>query len=143
MASPPTYEEAQAQLNAFLAKGVQPSVAEKARIAMANELSKPETTQSLIDEVKALGNSAIEIDQAFERVRVDLGKVDQNNYKDKNGNPVPKMQPKWVRFQQVCHHNSPRRHEHNMAINFFRTALHEIIMGLTRDSNEHRVLHQW
>lgn len=97
----PTYEQAQAELNAFLAKGVPPSVVEKAQTAMADEVAKPETAKALIDEVKALGDSAIKIDQAFERVRIDLGKVDNNNYKDKDGKPIPKMQPTWVGFQKV------------------------------------------
>ena len=98
---PPTYKQAQAQLNQFLANGVPDTVKEKAQAAMADELSKLETAQSLLDEVRALGDSAIKIDQAFERVKIDLGAVDQNNYKDKSGNPIPKLQPTWIGYQQV------------------------------------------
>ena len=58
----------------------------------------------VMDEVKALGDNAVKVDEAFERVRVGLGKVDQNDYKDKNGNPVPKFQPTWVGYQKVAFH---------------------------------------
>ncbi|PPR02764.1 hypothetical protein CVT24_002252 [Panaeolus cyanescens] len=76
------------------------SVQEKAQAAMADEVTKPSTQQSLMDEVKALGDSVIVVDEAFERVKIGLGKVDQNDYKDKNGNPVPKYQPTWIGYQK-------------------------------------------
>ncbi|PPQ73411.1 hypothetical protein CVT24_008505 [Panaeolus cyanescens] len=75
-------------------------VQEKAQAAMAQEAAKDSTVKGLMAEVVALGDSALVIDQAFERVRIALGKVDQNNYKDKKGKPIPKLQPTWVGYQK-------------------------------------------
>ncbi|KIJ60872.1 hypothetical protein HYDPIDRAFT_43068 [Hydnomerulius pinastri MD-312] len=72
----------------------------KAQVAIANEVSKSDTMDKLMDEVKALGDSVLKVDEAFERVRVNLGTVDKNDYKDKQGNPVPKFQPTWVAYQK-------------------------------------------
>ncbi|KAJ3552646.1 hypothetical protein NP233_g12832 [Leucocoprinus birnbaumii] len=66
---------------------------EKAEEAMAKEATKPKTYQPLMEEVEALGDSVVKVDEAFEQVRVGLGKVDNNNYKDKEGNPIPKTDP--------------------------------------------------
>ncbi|PPQ72187.1 hypothetical protein CVT24_002399 [Panaeolus cyanescens] len=55
---------------------------------------------AVMDEVKVLGDSVLVVDQAFERVRIILGSVDDNDYKDKYGHPIPKLQPTWVGFQQ-------------------------------------------
>ena len=93
---PPSYDAAMAQLKQLQDKGVSDAVKEKAQAAIADELAKPETAKNLLEEVKKLGDSAIKIDQAFERVKNDLGKVDQNNYKDKNGKPIAKLQPTWI-----------------------------------------------
>ena len=79
-----------------------PSVQEKGLAAMANEAAKPETKVNLMEEVQALADGAVKVDEAFERVRVGLGQVDSNNYKDKQGNPVPKFQPTWVGYQKAC-----------------------------------------
>lgn len=76
------------------------SVKNAAQAAMADEASKPETTDKLLEEVRGLSDSLIKIDQAFQRVKIDLGKVDANDYKDENGNPVPRFQPTWIGYQQ-------------------------------------------
>src|SRR4051812_4886833 len=78
-----------------------PTAKAKAEEAMAKEVAKPETQKTLMDEVKALGNSAVMVDEAFERVKVGLGKVDSNDYKDKNGKPIAKFQPTWIGYQKV------------------------------------------
>jgi len=80
-----------------------PSVQKKAQEAMTAEVSKDETTDKLMAEVTALGDSVVKVDEAFERVKIGLGKVDANNYKDKNGKPVAKFQPTWIGFQKVCY----------------------------------------
>jgi hypothetical protein len=98
---PPTYEQAMAQLKEYTDKGVTQVVKDKAQAAIAEELAKPETAKTLLDEVRKLADSAIKIDQAFNRVKNDLGTVDQNNYKDKDGNPIAKLQPTWIGFQLV------------------------------------------
>ncbi|KIK78496.1 hypothetical protein PAXRUDRAFT_323557 [Paxillus rubicundulus Ve08.2h10] len=86
------------QLNSL--PSIHPQAQAKAQEAIADEVSKSETTDKLMDEVKALGNSALKVDEAFERVRVNLGMVDENDYKDSQGNPVPKFQPTWVDYQK-------------------------------------------
>jgi hypothetical protein len=78
-----------------------PSAKAKAEAAMAEKVADPETGKNLLDEVKALGDSAVKVDNAFERVRLGLGQVDANNYKDKDGRPIPKLQPTWADYQKV------------------------------------------
>lgn len=56
---------------------------------------------SLMDEVMALRDSAIKIDQAFERVSRGLGQIDAKDYKDKNDKPIQKFQLTWVDYQTV------------------------------------------
>ncbi|KAF9226019.1 hypothetical protein BS17DRAFT_867367 [Gyrodon lividus] len=72
----------------------------KAQEAITDEVAKSDTTDKLMEEVKALGDSVLKVDEAFERVRVNLGVVDNNDYKDKDGNPIPKFQPTWVDYQK-------------------------------------------
>ncbi|PPR08017.1 hypothetical protein CVT24_011078 [Panaeolus cyanescens] len=60
------------------------SVQEKAQAAMLDEATKPETYQTLMDEVKALGDSVNVIDQTFETVRVGLKAIDDKHYTDKD-----------------------------------------------------------
>jgi hypothetical protein len=81
--------------------GLPQSVQEKAQAAMTAEAEKDETKTLLLEEVEALADSAVKVDEAFERVRIGLGTVDKNDYKDKKGNPVPKFQPTWVEYQKV------------------------------------------
>ncbi|KAF8069982.1 hypothetical protein FPV67DRAFT_995495 [Lyophyllum atratum] len=101
MTNPPTYEAALVELKKLQATPLPASVINTAQAAMAAEAEKPETAANLLDEVRALADSAVKVDQAFERVKIDLGKVDQNNYKDKDGKPVEKFQPKWIAYQKI------------------------------------------
>jgi predicted nuclease with TOPRIM domain len=71
-----------------------------AQEAMEKELAKPETINKLLAEVRALAGGAKKVDDAFERVRVGLAAVDENNYRDRNGE-IRKFQPTWVDFQKV------------------------------------------
>jgi len=86
------------QLNSLTS--IHPAAQTKAQEAIADEVSKSETTDKLMDEVKALGDSVLKVDEAFERVRINLGTVDSNDYKDSQGNPIPKFQPTWVDYQK-------------------------------------------
>lgn len=100
MSNPPTYEEALAQLTQLQSKPLPPSVQAVAQQAMAEKMADPQTATDLLTEVQGLSDSVIKIDAAFERVKQDLGKVDDNNYLDKNGQPIPKLQPTWIGYQQ-------------------------------------------
>jgi hypothetical protein len=69
--------------------------------AIVAELATPETKRKLMQEVEALANSVIQLNEDFERVRVGLAKIDDHNYMDKDGKPVDKFQPTWVNYQRV------------------------------------------
>lgn len=73
----------------------------KTGTAMTKYFEKHGIQKSLTDEVKALGDSVVKVDEAFERVRQELKKIDTNDYKDKDGKPIPKFQSTWVDFQTV------------------------------------------
>ncbi|KAG8776465.1 hypothetical protein FRC12_000899 [Ceratobasidium sp. 428] len=96
---PPSYDAAMAtvaKIKAALAND--PDKAQKAEAAMATAFADPKTNQQLLTEVRALSDAAIKIDQKFVSVSGELKLVDDNNYKDKNGNPVPKLKPQWDGF---------------------------------------------
>lgn len=73
---------------------------QKAEDAMAAEFAKPETNKKLLEEVKALGDAALKVDQTFVKVSGQLADVDNNSYNDKNGKPIPKLQPQWDAFHR-------------------------------------------
>ena len=58
----------------------------------------------IVKEVNKLAESAVATDAIFESIRVRLLVVDGNNYQDENGQPIPKLTPTWVKYQQVHHH---------------------------------------
>lgn len=100
---PPTYDEAMAKVRSIAASINPENTETKAKLvaAMAAKLQEPETAGKLLAEVRALGDGARKVNDAFNRVYVDLGTVDNNNYKDKNGAPIPKFQPKWKTYHEV------------------------------------------
>ena len=100
--SPPTYEEAIKELNALKAKGISTNDLAKAHSAMAKAASSSSTQREVLAQIKELAARAIAMDRSFERIRVDLGKVDAAEYLDKNGDPIEKLQPTWAGFQHVC-----------------------------------------
>jgi hypothetical protein len=53
-----------------------------------------------IEEIQLLAAHAINMDQAFERIKHDLEFVDKNDYKDKFGNPIAKLAPTWAGYQK-------------------------------------------
>lgn len=91
----------QAQLLELPGYSLPPSAKAKAEDAMIKHLEKADTQKSLMEEAKALRDNAIKVDEAFERVRKGLGNVDANDYKDKDGNPIPKFQSTWDGYQKV------------------------------------------
>lgn len=99
-ANPPSYDAAMAEIDQIKAK-LNAELQKKAEDAMAAEFEKPETNKKLLDEVKALGDAAIKVDQTFVKVSSELRNVDDNNYKDNHGNPIPKLKPTWDGFHNV------------------------------------------
>ncbi|KIJ46159.1 hypothetical protein M422DRAFT_250194 [Sphaerobolus stellatus SS14] len=81
--------------------GLPESVQLKALEAMQEEAGKDEIKNELLEEIKQLAGAAKNVDEAFERVRVGLGQVDNNNYTDSNGKPIGKFQPTWTGYQNA------------------------------------------
>lgn len=98
---PPSYEEALKLIDSL--KKTPPS-AEKlahAHQAMAREAADPKTHKILMKEIRNLAGAAIQISNSFEKVRLDLLRVDKNEYKNKDGTPVAKLAPGWTILQDV------------------------------------------
>jgi hypothetical protein len=72
-----------------------------AQDAIVAGLASPETKTKLMQEVGALADSALKVSEAFERIRVGLGRVDEQNYTGKDDKPVDKFQPTWISYQKV------------------------------------------
>ena len=72
-----------------------------AQEAIVAQLATPETKTKLVQEVEALADSALKVNESFERIKVGLGKIDEKNYEDKDGNLVDKFQPTWMGYQKV------------------------------------------
>lgn len=60
---------------------------------MAAELAKPETTQTLLEEARALSKATKRIDAAFIRVSNGLAEVDRNDFTGDKGEPLGKLNP--------------------------------------------------
>ncbi|KAF8069965.1 hypothetical protein FPV67DRAFT_1667868 [Lyophyllum atratum] len=97
MSNPPTYQVAMRQLELLKSQPIPLEIRCTAHKAMEKELSKPEITRSCLEEVKQLIDIVIKIDQAFERIKTDLGKIDNSYIICK---PVHKFQPSWIALQQ-------------------------------------------
>ncbi|KAF5376271.1 hypothetical protein D9615_008556 [Tricholomella constricta] len=97
MASSSSYQEALQQLQNLTSKPLPIGVQYTAIKAMEKELARPETTQSLFREVKQLIEDIIKIDQAFERVKTELGRIDDRIF---IGKPAEDFQPRWIGIQQ-------------------------------------------
>jgi len=101
--APPSYDAAMADIQKLKSK-VTADSQKKAEDAMAAEFAKPETSKKLLEEVKALGDAALKVDQSFVKVSNQLADVDKNEYKDKNGKPIPKLKPQWDGFHKTYIH---------------------------------------
>ena len=102
MALPPPYEQPPVynQLPSVVIGDPSPPHV-TAQEAIVVGLATPETRTRLMQQVEALADRALEVNEDFERIRVGLGKVDEKNYKDKDGKPVDKFQPTWIGYKKV------------------------------------------
>ncbi|EAU91942.2 hypothetical protein CC1G_11128 [Coprinopsis cinerea okayama7 len=91
-------ENVKAQLTEVHVLTQSPQVDDDAAKKAAEAVKKAQP--KLIKAIEELGRGALEIDAAFERVRIQLGDVDSLDFKDKNGNSVQKFQPTWLEYQQ-------------------------------------------
>ncbi|KAB5591448.1 hypothetical protein CTheo_5093 [Ceratobasidium theobromae] len=97
----PTYEDAQRDVDK-LKDSMTPDKQRAVSKAIADFLADPETSKRLLQQVQYLSDSTKKLHDAFNRISIGLGEVDQNNYKDEHGKPLPKFEPQWdgycVRF---------------------------------------------
>lgn len=96
----PTYEDAQKGVD-DLKKSMTPDKQKAAEKEIAKKMADPETSKSLLQQVQDLGDSTKKVYDAFNRVSTGLGEVDQNDYKDEHGKPLPKLKPQWDGFKAV------------------------------------------
>jgi len=68
-------------------------------VAMDKHISDPSTKEKLLAEIQDLFDRATAMTDSFERIKVQLGVVDAQDYKDGNGKPLGKLQPTWIGFQ--------------------------------------------
>lgn len=94
--------ETTAELQQIKEKLSDKSSVNAAYVAMNNKISDPSTTEALLAEIQDLFDRSLAMADSFERIRVELGVVDAQNYTDGNGKPLGKLQPTWVGFQDVC-----------------------------------------
>lgn len=99
MSSPPTYDEAMKQLQDLQNRGM--SAEEQATVYNAMSAKVQSSSDDVKEGVKKLADQAIKTDRTFESIRTQLALIDQNDYKDKGGQPVAKLQPTWVKYQRV------------------------------------------
>ena len=99
MPSPPSYDEAMKQLQDLQSRGL--TADEQATVYNAMSAKVQSSSDDVTQGVKKLADQAIKTDRTFESIRTQLALIDQNDYKDKGGQPVAKLQPTWVKYQRV------------------------------------------
>jgi len=92
------YDQAMLKLQDLAASGMSPETQTKVYKAMAAKVSSSQ--DDITGEVKKLADQAVATDRTFENIRRQLTVVDQNNYKDKLGQPIAKLQPTWTKYQR-------------------------------------------
>lgn len=98
---PPSYEAVLAHYEELVKKGFPDSVKAKAEEAVTKAIGDSATQQSLVKEVLELSESAINIDRAFQRVSVGLGKVDEQGFPTSDGKELEKLRPQWDEIHQA------------------------------------------
>ncbi|KIJ46163.1 hypothetical protein M422DRAFT_250199 [Sphaerobolus stellatus SS14] len=93
---PPPYDEIMEQLKE-LQENMTPEMKDEAYKAMAEKAAS--SKDEIIKEVQMLAERAIATDRVFESIRRKLAIVDENNYEDKYGQPIPKLEPTWIKYQ--------------------------------------------
>jgi hypothetical protein len=95
----PNYEEAIKPILKLQKDGLSNETTAKVYTAMAEKTTG--SKDDIIAEVKKLAQRAVATDKSFEDIRRQLVKVDQNEYKDKTGQPIAKLAPTWTKYQKV------------------------------------------
>ncbi|KAJ3565133.1 hypothetical protein NP233_g7829 [Leucocoprinus birnbaumii] len=98
MSSPPAYDDVMQRLEELRKRGLTSEEKSKAYNAMSSKIISSQ--EEIAKGVRELADQAVKTDRTFETIQRGLATVDQNNYKDKNGKPIPKLQPTWVKYQK-------------------------------------------
>ncbi|KAJ3554693.1 hypothetical protein NP233_g12365 [Leucocoprinus birnbaumii] len=98
MSNSDAYKQAMKQLQRpFNYRGM--TTEETTRVYNAMSVKIRLSEEEFMAGVKKLADQAIGTDRTFEVIRRELAIVDRNDYKDKNGKPIAKLQPTWVKYQ--------------------------------------------
>lgn len=89
------------ELAQLKSNGINPSLLKDAYAAMAEKAANPATTAQLLEEIRALSNRTIAINDSFTRIQGLLSQVDTRNHTYKDGRPLEKLEPIWVGFRNV------------------------------------------
>ncbi|KAF8601207.1 hypothetical protein BDV93DRAFT_524928 [Ceratobasidium sp. AG-I] len=98
------YSGAQQELQQLKKNGLTASKLNAAYAAMTERATDAATTEKMVKEIQDLFDSAMAMSKSFEHIKIELGNVDANEYKDKDGKPLEKLQPTWVGFQNRFTH---------------------------------------
>ncbi|QRV95238.1 hypothetical protein RhiJN_23256 [Ceratobasidium sp. AG-Ba] len=92
--SAPTYESARSDLDALSKAGVTPEAKAAAQDAMSAAAADPQTVKELMDEIRGLSTSTIQMDKDFTSVYNALLQVDNSGF-----NFPEKLAPQWKVFK--------------------------------------------
>ncbi|QRV80669.1 hypothetical protein RhiJN_08684 [Ceratobasidium sp. AG-Ba] len=94
--SAPTYESAQSDLDALSKAGVTPEAKVAALDAMSAAAANPQTVRELMDEIRVLSTTTIQMDRDFTTVYNALLQVDNSGF-----NFPEKLAPQWKRWTKL------------------------------------------
>ncbi|KAG9115763.1 hypothetical protein FRC07_007515 [Ceratobasidium sp. 392] len=98
--APPSYDAAQAQLNDLAKQGVSPEAKLAAQAAMTQAASDPATVRELMDEIRGLSTSCIQMDKDFSSVYNALLQVDNSgfNFREKLAPQWKVLKDRWIKL---------------------------------------------
>jgi len=98
------YSGAQQEIQQLKKDGISASKLNAAYAAMTKQANDPSTSEKIVKEVQDLFDRAMAMSQSFEHIKIELGNVDAKEYKDKDDQPLEKLQPTWIGFQNRFTH---------------------------------------
>lgn len=99
--APPDYAAATAQLQTLQDQGISPETKLKAQQKIADVMAEGQTVNDLMDEIRDLSRTTIQMDKDFYKVYTALGEVDNSGFVGTDGKALPKLQPTWKGFKDV------------------------------------------
>ncbi|KAG8776462.1 hypothetical protein FRC12_000896 [Ceratobasidium sp. 428] len=77
-----------------------PSKINAAYSEMIRRASDPSTSEQLVKGVQDLFDRSMAMSSSFERIKLELGKLDERGIKNSDGTPLEKLKPTWAEFQK-------------------------------------------